>query len=59
MNDKMESRGKVISKSWEFYSKKDAIIVNIISVERINSSNISAALWMIKGSLNGVMFFER
>ncbi|KAI8327661.1 hypothetical protein BD560DRAFT_429550 [Blakeslea trispora] len=58
MNDKMESRGKVISKSWEFYSKKDAIIVNIISVERINSSYISTALWMIKGSLKSIIFFE-
>ncbi|KAI8328474.1 hypothetical protein BD560DRAFT_494375 [Blakeslea trispora] len=59
INDKMESRGKVISKSWKFYSKKDAIIVNIISVKRINSSYISTALWMIKGSSESIIFFER
>ncbi|KAI8327560.1 hypothetical protein BD560DRAFT_494486 [Blakeslea trispora] len=58
INDKMESRGKVISKSWEFYSKKDAIIVNIISVKRINSSYISTALWMIKGFSESIIFFE-
>ncbi|KAI8375901.1 hypothetical protein BD560DRAFT_422523 [Blakeslea trispora] len=50
MNDKMELR---------VYSKKDVIIVNIISGEKINSSYISKALWMIKGSLKGIMFFER
>ncbi|KAI8354539.1 hypothetical protein BD560DRAFT_426790 [Blakeslea trispora] len=54
----MELRGKVISKSWQFYSEKDAIIVNINSCERIHSSYISKALWMIKGSSKGIMFFE-
>ncbi|KAI8334902.1 hypothetical protein BD560DRAFT_493822 [Blakeslea trispora] len=58
INDKMESRGKVISKSWEFYSKKDAIIVNIIFVKRINSSYISTALWMIKGSSESIIFLK-
>ncbi|KAI8326827.1 hypothetical protein BD560DRAFT_429824 [Blakeslea trispora] len=59
MNDKMELRGEVISRSWQFNSKKDAIIVNIISGERINSSYISRAPWMIKGSFKGIIFFER
>ncbi|KAI8354529.1 hypothetical protein BD560DRAFT_426779 [Blakeslea trispora] len=58
VNDKMESRGKVISKSWEFYSKKDAIIVNIISGERINLNYISTALWMIKGSSESIIFLK-
>ncbi|KAI8329999.1 hypothetical protein BD560DRAFT_429246 [Blakeslea trispora] len=58
MNDKIETRGKVISKGWQFYSKIDAIIVNIISGERINSSYISKALWMIKDSLKGIMFLK-
>ncbi|KAI8328519.1 hypothetical protein BD560DRAFT_429415 [Blakeslea trispora] len=59
MNDEMKLRGKVISKSWQFYSKNDTIIVNIFAGEEINSSYISAALWIIKRSLKSIMFFER
>ncbi|KAI8328588.1 hypothetical protein BD560DRAFT_429402 [Blakeslea trispora] len=44
----------------DFYSrsKGDDIIVNIFAGERINSSYISKALWMIKGSSKAIMFFE-
>ncbi|KAI8347857.1 hypothetical protein BD560DRAFT_427700 [Blakeslea trispora] len=45
INDKMELR--------------DGVIVNIFVAERINSSYTSAALWMIRGSLESFMIFER
>ncbi|KAI8327405.1 hypothetical protein BD560DRAFT_429627 [Blakeslea trispora] len=40
-------------------SKGDGIIANIFVAERINSGYISTALWMIKGSLESFMIFER